>query len=176
MAENNQQDINLEEDVAQEVQDETSSNETEVTLEEKLHNELADKNNQLLRLAAEYDNFRKRSQKEREDAYSSAKASVITELLPVLDNIDRANEITDVTSEDYKKGIDMTFNQIADVFTKLSVESFGEPKDQFDPNIHNAVMHVEDENFGENEVTDVFVKGYKMGERILRPAMVKVAN
>ncbi len=144
--------------------------------DDKLQKELNDLNDKYLRLAAEYDNFRKRSQKERETVFSDAKSSVLTELLPVIDNYDRANEITDTTLEEYKKGIDMTFSQLLQTFEKLGVESFGVPNDKFDPNIHNAVMHIEDDNFEENTITDVFVKGYKMGDKILRPAMVKVAN
>lgn len=176
MADNNQQDTNLEQDVAETADKAEESSEKELSEQEKIENELEDKNNQLLRLAAEYDNFRKRSQKERECAYNDAKSMVLSELLPILDNIDRAKEISDITSEDYKKGIDMTFKQIDEIFEKMEVESFGEPKEQFDPNIHNAVMHIDDENYGENEITDVFVKGYKMGDKVLRPAMVKVAN
>ena len=144
--------------------------------EQELKKQLDEANDKYLRLAAEYDNFRKRSQKERESVYSDAKASVLAELLPVLDNFDRANEIEDTISEEYKKGIDMTYSQLIQIFEKLGVECFGVPNDQFDPNIHNAVMHVEDENFAENSITDVFVKGYKIGDKILRPAMVKVAN
>jgi len=165
----------------QEIQLETPETEeaeqnAQPTQEEKLQKELDEKNEQYLRLAAEYDNFRKRSQKEREGVFSDAKSMVLAELLPVLDNFDRANEITDVSSEDYKKGIEMTFTQLVELFSKLGVESFGAPNDQFDPNIHNAVMHIEDENFGDNTITEVFVKGYKMGDKVLRPAMVKVAN
>lgn len=172
-----EKDIGLKKDSTQTSKSEVKAEEkVEITLEEKLQNEVDETKNQLLRVAAEYENFRKRSQKEKESTFTNAKAMVITELLPVLDNIDRAKENSDVGSEDYKKGIDMTFKQIEDVFEKLKVESFGEPKDKFDPNIHSAVMHVEDENFGENEITDVFQKGYKLGEKVLRPAMVKVAN
>lgn len=148
----------------------------EISEEERLSQELLEKNEQLLRLAAEYENFRKRSQKEKESAFSDAKLMVVVELLPVLDNIDRAREIGDVTLEEYKKGIDMTFSQMDGILEKLCIESFGSPNDKFDPNQHSAVMHIKDENFDENVIADVFVKGYKMGEKILRPAMVKVAN
>ncbi|NCC87749.1 MAG: nucleotide exchange factor GrpE [Clostridia bacterium] len=169
--ETDNQDINLEIPEAEEVEQNPQP-----TQEEKLQKELDENKDKYLRLAAEYDNFRKRSQKERETLYSDAKAMVIAEFLPVLDNFNRANEITDVVSEDYKKGIDMTFAQLVELFSKFGVESFGELDEQFDPNIHNAVMHMDDESFGENTITEVFMKGYKMGGKVLRPAMVKVAN
>ncbi len=174
MANNNEvdnQDIKLETPEVEEVE-----KKEQPTQEEKLQKELDEKNEQYLRLAAEYDNFRKRSQKEREAIFSDAKAMVITELLPVLDNYNRASEITDSSSEDYKKGIDMTFSQLIGILKDFDVKSFGEKNDQFDPNIHNAVMHDEDEELDTNVITEVFLKGYKMGDKILRPAMVKVAN
>lgn len=144
--------------------------------EEKLQKELAEKNEQFLRLCAEYDNFRKRSQKEKSDAYSSSQAEVIKELLPVLDNFDRAANNKDSNFEDYKKGIDLIFNQFVEIFKKLGVESYGERGEAFDPNLHNAVMTVEDAELGENEIASVFSKGYKLGDRIIREAVVTVAN
>ena len=93
-----------------------------------------------------------------------------------MDNFERAVSNKDASLEDYQKGIDMIFGQFNDIFAKLGVEAFGEKGDEFDPNIHNAVMHIEDENEKENTVVDVFSKGYRLGDRILRPAMVKVAN
>lgn len=146
------------------------------TAEEKLQKELDEKNEQFLRLCAEYDNFRKRSQKEKQDIYSSSQADVIKELLPVLDNFDRAANNKDCSFEDYQKGIDLIFNQFGEILKKLGVESYGERGDAFDPNIHNAVMTVEDEELGENEIASVFSKGYKMGDRIIREAVVQVAN
>ena len=146
------------------------------TEETKLQKELDEKNEQFLRLCAEYDNFRKRSQKEKQDIYSSSQADVIKELLPVLDNFDRAANNKDANVEDYKKGIDLIFNQFGEVLKKLGVESYGERGDEFDPNIHNAVMTVEDEELGENVIASVFSKGYKLGDRIIREAVVQVAN
>lgn len=143
---------------------------------DKAKEELASLNDRLLRTLAEYDNFRKRSVREKEAAYGDSKAGVITELLPILDNFERAAGNKDASAEDYQKGIDMIFTQFTDVLAKLGAEPFGEKGDEFDPNIHNAVMHVDDENEGENTVIEVFSKGYKMGDRILRPAIVKVAN
>ena len=144
--------------------------------EEKLQKQLAEKSDQLLRIAAEYDNFRKRSQREKDTLYVDCKASVIKELLPVADNFDRIFANPDITFEDYKKGVEMTFKQFETVFKDLKVESFGEEGEEFDPNFHNAVMHSEDETLGENVITNVFAKGYKIGDKVIRPAMVAVAN
>ncbi|MBQ7837630.1 MAG: nucleotide exchange factor GrpE [Clostridia bacterium] len=146
------------------------------TKEEQLQKALDEKNDQFLRLYAEYDNFRKRSQKEKQDSYTSSKADVIKELLPVLDNFDRAANNTECSFEDYKKGIDLIFNQFSEILNKTGVESYGERGDAFDPNIHNAVMTVEDDELGENQIASVFSKGYKLGDRIIREAVVTVAN
>ena len=155
---------------------ETVEEEVVETAESKLQKELDEKNEQFLRLCAEYDNFRKRSQKEKQDIYSSSQADVIKELLPVLDNFDRAANNKDANVDDYKKGIDLIFNQFGEVLKKLGVESYGERGDEFDPNIHNAVMTVEDDELGENVIAAVFSKGYKLGDRIIREAVVQVAN
>ncbi len=144
--------------------------------EEQLQKALDEKNDQFLRLYAEFDNFRKRSQKEKQDIYTSSKADVIKELLPVLDNFDRAANNTECSFEDYKKGIDLIFNQFGEILNKTGVESYGERGETFDPNIHNAVMTVEDEELGENQIASVFSKGYKLGDRIIREAVVTVAN
>ena len=128
-----------------------------------------------LRLAAEYDNFRKRTAKEKEMSYSNGKADAIEKLLPVYDNLERAlNQPTEDAA--YKKGVEMTMNELVKIFTSLGVEIFGEAGETFDPNIHNAVMHTEDEALGENTVSQVFQKGFKLGEKIVRFAMVQVAN
>lgn len=141
-----------------------------------MQKELDAQKDQYLRLAAEYDNFRKRSQREREAAFNDSKAAVLTEILPVIDNFERASQNKEAGYEDFQKGIDMTFQQLMEIMKKLGVEAFGKEGDPFDPNIHNAVMHVEDETLDENIVTDVFSKGYQLGDRVLRHAMVKVAN
>ena len=148
----------------------------EPSKEEELQKQLDEKNDQLLRMAAEYDNFRKRSQREKEALYAECKASVINALLPVADHFDRIFANPDGTLEDYKKGVEMTFKQFSDVFKSLGIEPFGEVGEEFDPNIHNAVMHTEDDSVGENTITTVIVKGYKLGDKIIRPAMVAVAN
>lgn len=156
---------------------ETEVEETKEPTElEKAQTALAETNDRLLRTLAEYDNYRKRSQKEKEQAYGDSKAAALSEFLPVLDNFERAASNKEASLEDYQKGIDMIFNQLNEIFTKLGVEAFGEKGEAFDPNLHSAVMHIDDENEKENIIVDVFSKGYKMGERILRPAIVKVAN
>ena len=128
-----------------------------------------------LRLAADYDNFRKRSQKEKEQSYGNGKADAIEKLLPVYDNLERAlNQDTEDAA--YKKGVEMTMTQLVSIFEGLGVEIFGQIGDEFDPNIHNAVMHTEDESVAENTITQVFQKGFKLGEKIVRFAMVQVAN
>ena len=128
-----------------------------------------------LRLAADYDNFRKRTIKEKEASYGNGKADAVEKLLPVYDNLERAlNQPTQ--DEAYKKGVEMTMTQLVGIFAGLGVEIFGNVGDAFDPNLHNAVMHTEDETFGENTICQVFQKGFKIGEKIVRFAMVQVAN
>ena len=128
-----------------------------------------------LRLAAEYDNYRKRTAKEKEALWTDIKCDTAAAFLPVYDNLERAmNQPT--ADEAYKKGVEMTMNQLKEVFTKLGITeipSLGEP---FDPKFHNAVMHVDDENLGENVVAEVFEKGFMLGDKVLRFATVKVAN
>ena len=128
-----------------------------------------------LRLAAEYDNFRKRTAKEKEQSYTNGKADAIEKLLPVYDNLERAlNQPTEDAA--YKKGVEMTMNELVRILTGLGVEIFGAEGDTFDPNIHNAVMHTEEADTPENTITQVFQKGVKLGEKIVRFAMVQVAN
>ena len=128
-----------------------------------------------LRLAAEYDNFRKRTIKEKDAAYGNGKADAVAKLLPVYDNLERAlNQPTE--DEAYKKGVEMTMTQLVGILNGLGVEIFGNVGDTFDPNIHNAVMHTEDETFGENTNCQVFQKGFKLGDKIVRFALVQVAN
>ena len=134
-----------------------------------------DEHDSYLRLAADYDNFRKRTIKEKEASYGNGKADAIEKLLPVYDNLERAlNQPTE--DEAYKKGVEMTMTQLISIFNSLGVEIYGEKGDVFDPNLHNAVMHTEEEGVEENTITQVFQKGFKMGEKIVRFAMVQVAN
>lgn len=160
----------------EEVVEDATEEVKEPTAEEKLTEELAAEHDRLLRVMAEYDNFRKRSQKEKEQAYGDTKASTIGEFLPVYDNFMRAMSAEATDLDSFKKGIEMIFNQYGETLKKLGVEAFGEKGDEFDPNIHNAVMHGEDENLPENSISDVFSTGYKMGDRVIRPAIVKVVN
>lgn len=140
----------------------------------KLTEKLAEENDKYLRMLAEYDNFRRRSQKDRENVYADAYGEALSELLPVLDNIERAVQFAD--SDNVSQGMSMIVSQVKTALEKLGIETFGEVGDAFDPNIHNAVMHVDDESLGENVIADIFQRGYKKGERIIRHAMVKVAN
>ena len=128
-----------------------------------------------LRLAADYDNFRKRTVKEKEQSYGNGKADAIEKLLPVYDNLERAmNQPTEDAA--YKKGVEMTMTQLVGILTGMGVEIYGEKGDAFDPNLHNAVMHTEEADTEENTITQVFQKGFKMGDRVIRFAMVQVAN
>ena len=128
-----------------------------------------------LRLAAEYDNFRKRTVKEKEASYGNGRADTVGKLLPVYDNLERAlNQPTEDAA--YKKGVEMTMNELVKIFTALGVEVFGTAGDAFDPNLHNAVMHIDDETLGENTIAQVFQKGAKIGDKVVRFAMVQVAN
>ena len=143
---------------------------------EKLEKELADTKDSYMRILAEYDNFRKRTQKEKEAAYNDSKASTLALLLPVIDNFDRAidNKTDDI--EAYRKGIEMTYNQLKDILNKADVVAFGEIGEEFNPEIHNAVMTIENPDLPENSIAAVFEKGYKMGDRVLRFASVQITN
>lgn len=128
-----------------------------------------------LRLAAEYDNFRKRTQKEKEASYANGKADTVGKLLPIYDNLERAlNQPTEDAA--YKKGVEMTMAELEKIFQGLGVSAYGQAGDAFDPNLHNAVMHLDSEEHDENVITQVFQKGFKMGDKIVRFAMVQVAN
>ncbi|MEE0110953.1 MAG: nucleotide exchange factor GrpE [Oscillospiraceae bacterium] len=128
-----------------------------------------------LRVAAEFDNFRKRTVKEKEQSYGNGKADAVAKILPIYDNLERAlNQPTEDAA--FKKGVEMTMTELVKILNGLGVEIFGEPGDAFDPNLHNAVMHVENEELGENVIAQVFQKGFKIGEKIVRFAMVQVAN
>ena len=128
-----------------------------------------------LRLAAEYDNFRKRTIKEKEASYGNGKADAVAKMLPVYDNLERAlnQETSDAA---FKKGVEMTMAELIKIFTSLGVEIFGNVGDAFDPNLHNAVMHIENEELPENSLSAVFQKGFKIGDKVVRFAMVQVAN
>lgn len=141
-----------------------------------LEKELADTKEQLLRVTAEYANFRKRSEKEKNESYTYATAKTVGEILTVIDNLERALSNEQEDYEGLKKGVQMTYDGLMASLEKLGVTAFGESGDQFDPNFHNAVMHVEDDSLEANVITDVFQKGYKINDKVVRPAMVKTAN
>lgn len=143
--------------------------------EEKLKKELEESKDKYLRLMAEYDNFRKRSAKERLELSATVKGNTIGEILPVFDNFERALA-AETQDTNYKAGVEMIFKQFGDMLTKLGVEIIDPIGQTFDPNIANAVNQIEDENLGENEVAQVFQKGYKIGDKVIRYAMVVVAN
>ena len=143
----------------------------EINWEEKYNAE----HDSYLRLAADYDNFRKRTVKEKEASYGNGKADAVAKLLPVYDNLERAlNQPTEDAA--YKKGVEMTMTELVKILNGLGVEIFGDIGDAFDPNFHNAVMHVENEELGENVIAQVFQKGFRLGDKVVRFAMVQVAN
>lgn len=158
----------------EEVMDLLEENKKLVDENEKVKNELEALKDRLARTAAEYENFRKRTAKEKEGIYTDACEDVLKEMLPVLDNLERAVSV-DGTVEDLKKGVEMTMKQFTSALEKLSVEEI--PTDcEFDPHVHNAVMHIEDDNYGKNSVVEVFQKGYRRNDKVIRFSMVKVAN
>ena len=139
--------------------------------------QLAEANDKYMRLFAEYDNFRKRSAKEREGVYADAYIDALTQILPILDNLERAAQFSDEDAETpMAKGLALTLKSFEEVLSKMGVKEIEALGKNFDPNLHNAVMHIEDENYGENEIVEVFMKGYIRGEKVLRHSMVKVAN
>ena len=142
---------------------------------EKAQQALAKEHDSYLRLAAEYDNFRKRSQREKDNLYTEIRAETVEKFLPVYDNLERALK-QETADEAFKKGVEMTMTQLTGILDKLGVTVFGEAGETFDPAEHNAVMHIEDESMGENTIVEVFQKGFRIGDRIIRFAMVKVAN
>ena len=160
------------EEVAEEVTEETVEETVEVNPWEEKYNAERDAH---LRCAAEYDNFRKRTIKEKEASYGNGKADAVAKMLPIYDNLERAlnQETSDAA---YKKGVEMTMNELLKIFGTLGVEVFGNVGDEFDPNLHNAVMHIENEELPENSLSAVFQKGFKIGDKVVRFAMVQVAN
>ena len=140
----------------------------------KINNMLSTVQEKHLRLTAEYDNYRKRTVKEKENIYTDSCADVLKEFLPVLDNLERAVE-AEGNIDELRKGVEMTLKQFYSALEKLNVEEIP-TEGSFDPNIHNAVMHIESKEFGNNEIVEVFQKGYRRGEKVLRYSMVKVAN
>lgn len=143
---------------------------------EGLEKELKDCKELLLRTAAEYENFRKRSEREKEAIYSDASSFAVLSILPLADSLEAATKSAESGTEEYKKGIELLKNQMSSALKSLNVEPFGEVNDGFDPNFHNAIAHKEDESKNQNVISNIFQKGYKMGDRVIRHAMVEVTN
>lgn len=140
----------------------------------KLEGELETEKDKYLHVIAEYDNFRKRSSREKDSAYADAYEDLLKQILPIFDNMRRSLDFSD--SGNLAKGIEMILKQFEDMLGKLGIEQFGQEGDAFDPALHNAVMHIDDESLGENVIAQVLEKGYKKGNKIIRFAIVKVAN
>ncbi len=162
----------MKETPAEETVEEVTEETVEVNPWEEKYNAERDAH---LRLAAEFDNFRKRTVKEKEASYGNGKADAVAKMLPVYDNLERAlnQETSDAA---YKKGVELTMNELLKIFVGLGVEVFGNVGDAFDPNLHNAVMHIDSDELEENTISQVFQKGFKLGDKIVRFAMVQVAN
>ena len=166
------------EEVAEETA-ETVAEPTELELAqaetEKVKAELAGEKDKYMRLMAEYDNFRKRSAREREALYADIKSDTLVKLLPVYDNLERAMA-QPTADEAYRKGVEMTLNQFTETLASLGVTPIEALGKEFDPELHNAVMHVEDDDAGENVIVEEFEKGFKLGDKVIRFSIVKVAN
>ena len=149
--------------------------ETDTVALEQMKKELEDTTDRLKRLMAEFENYKKRSAKERESLYNSILADVIVSILPVIDNLEKA-VTTDTKDQQYKQGVELVSKQMHDVLTSLGVQKIETVGQTFDPELHEAVSHVEDENMGEQEIKEEFRTGYKIGNKVVRHSMVVVAN
>ena len=143
---------------------------------EKLKNDLASKTDLLLRTAAEYENYRKRTEREKASIYADATAFAVSAILPIADSLERAMQSLESANEEYKKGLELIKNQLNESFKTLGVETFGEKGDKFNPDIHNAISHIENDELDENVISEVFQKGYKLTDKIIRYAMVQATN
>ena len=175
----NKEKTELTEEIQEQTQDPAETPETEETAQTPEVNPWEEKYNAErdahLRVAAEFDNFRKRTVKEKEASYGNGKADAVAKILPVYDNLERALQ-QETADAAFKKGVEMTMNELVKILTGLGVEIFGQVGDPFDPNLHNAVMHIESDELEENVIAQVFQKGFKIGNKIVRFAMVQVAN
>ena len=175
----NKEKTELTEEIQEQTQDPAETPETEETTQTPEVNPCEEKYNAErdahLRVAAEFDNFRKRTVKEKEASYGNGKADAVAKILPVYDNLERALQ-QETADAAFKKGVEMTMNELVKILTGLGVEIFGQVGDPFDPNLHNAVMHIESDELEENVIAQVFQKGFKIGDKIVRFAMVQVAN
>ena len=154
----------------------TNEEKAETSVENPLEKELKDTKEQLLRVTAEYSNFRKRSEKEKNESFAFATIKAVSEILATVDNLERALANEQEDYEGLKKGVQMTYDGLMASLNKLGVTAYGEQGEQFDPNFHHAVMHIDDDSLDTNVITDVFQKGYKYNDKVVRPAMVKTAN
>ena len=170
-----QEEVLQEETVVEEPAVEEAAAEETPAADSRLEETLKAQEDKFLRLAAEYDNYRKRTAKEKEALWTDIKCDTAAAFLPVYDNLERAIK-QETADEAYKKGVEMTMNQLKEVFTKLGITEIPAQGESFDPKFHNAVMHIEDENLGENVVSQVFQAGFQCGEKVIRFAMVQVAN
>ena len=175
---------------AEETAEPVKEEKTDKKSDKKLKNELADMekkleaekkradelNDKYLRTAAEYENFRRRSAKERETVYGEAVNDTLTGLLPILDNLQYAAKFTDGDADKFAEGVKLILGKLPETLEKMNIKMFGEPGETFNPEIHNAVMHIDDDSYGEGEITDVLQCGYMYGDKVLRYAMVRVAN
>lgn len=168
------EEIEATEEVAEEIVEEASENDVKAELEKSVK----ELNDRLLRNMAEFDNFRKRTIAEKAGMYDNGVKDTVEKLLPVIDNFERAvNAVSDEDKDgNFYKGVEMIFKQFLDILDNMGVEEIAGEGEDFDPNVHNAVMHVEDDSFGENKVAEVLQKGYKYNDKVIRPSMVKVAN
>lgn len=167
------QEEELKEPVAGEGMEDKEQEQAQEVTEPEKKDEWQDK---YIRLCADFENYKKRTQKEMLSSYSNGVCAVIEALLPVVDNFDRAAENFEGDDSPLAQGISMIYKQLKEMLEKLEVTEIPGVGEKFDPNMHNAVMHVEDENFGENEIAEQFLKGYKVKEKVVRHSMVKVAN
>ena len=175
ISEDNTEDASTEEEIQEEIPEDEPAEESPEEKIKALEEAAAADKDKYLRLLAEYDNFRKRSVKEKLDASENATAKAALEVISVIDNFERA-VAAECSDENYKKGVEMIYNQFIQVISKLGVEEIDALGKEFDPNLHNAVTQIEDESLGENVVAQVYQKGYKLGDKVIRCAMVVVAN
>ena len=171
----NEETVNKEEVITEEVKEETAAEEKPQAEENEFEKKYNDVNEKYMRTLAEYDNYRKRTIKEKESIYPEAKAVVVEKFLPVMDNFERALDSAE-NKDAFYEGIVMLKKQMDDVLTALGVEEIKAVGEVFNPELHNAVMHIDDEDAGENIIVEEFQKGYKIGDRVVRHSMVKVAN
>lgn len=175
ISENIEEDTSSDEEIQEEILEDSPVEESPEEKIKALEEAAAADKDKYLRLLAEYDNFRKRSVKEKLDASDNATAKAALEVISVIDNFERA-VAAECSDENYKKGVEMIYNQFVQVIGKLGVEEIDALGKDFDPNLHNAVTQIEDESLGENVVAQVYQKGYKLGDKVIRCAMVVVAN